>query len=875
MARNRDQEFLTARDRDQGASSPTREVITISSSASPPQRGSAVSDTSDDLPLIQRRSNRSGSDDSGASGAASTGGKARSKVSWNDIQRGYTGLRCPVCGTVYQEPEEHNPFLCKHRNDNFARSEEERQWLAGFAALSRAYKQHLNGAQEELGRPGLPAAPIPNLSLLPGGNESSSNQAPSIVAPLPPRQASAIRAVQRDERQAFRAGTRDLGGVQQDIRDAAADEAAERALSSDGYSSSATSSSWHPSTSESSASSYHRSSQEILQLRRELQEQKEEVARCREIIHNTATNMQYQSRMPPATQPLHPFQYMSPFPPAGMGGIFPFHPMFGPPSFPHHGQGPAEPFNPHGPSHPFHTQGGGPPFTPLHDDRSPGDGHFDPTQRASQPQPYSYAGFTPAVNHVDQAGMFGAPELALDQLGKVLEFQKHVRMYNAYAMKAKSRGEPCLTLAQTMKKHAFAIATAFTAQIIKRLRLAPHTHRAGDVIQYTPEMVVAMPDDLFTRLYTESCSIDIEDPSQVYGILSRLEHVRQTPEEDGPLPALMRAEAAFRSKLSLLPQHAVTRCRPQELRDAFIKMVFTSANFDTIKLDFQQCQTWEQVYQQLTYRASTSSTWYATAPRHKSTPEVSVTPTVSSSSPAHVDEAASKEQSKDQSDKYWKQELARLRKEVKHDKALLLEFDTDKKKAKFLQKLKFRQVLESDIRDQVSKQMQQGQRPRGSGDARDHSRERSHTQQGYGERPSARQFSRETSTERQPYSYRPDDQRRVDGGHREDRSNAHREERSGGHGNNMRPQQSFGREQQGDQRDAQRRNDERPQQRSTTPPSDSRSRSASSAQNRNAEPPHRDRRDGSASASQARNADPLHRDRRDGSRSPAGSQGSR
>ena len=266
---------------------------------------------------------------------------------------------------------------------------------------------------------------------------------------------------------------------------------------------------------------------------------------------------------------------------------------------------------------------------------------------------------------------------------------------------------------------------------------------------------------------------------------------------------------------------------------------------------------------------------YCTAPRHKSTPEVSVTPTVSSSSPAHVDEAASKEQSKDQSDKYWKQELARLRKEVKHDKALLLELDTDKKKAKFLQKLKFRQVLESDIRDQVSKQMQQGQRPRGLGDVRDHSRERSHTQQGYGGRTSDRQFSRENSTERQPYSYRLDDQRRADGGHRDDRSNVHREERSGGHGNNMRPQQSFGREQQGDQRDAQRRNDERPQQRSTTPPSDSRSRSASSAQNRNAEPPHRDRRDGSASTSQARNADPLHRDRRDGSRSPAGSQGSR
>ena len=100
-----------------------------------------------------------------------------------------------------------------------------------------------------------------------------------------------------------------------------------------------------------------------------------------------------------------------------------------------------------------------------------------------------------------------------------------------------------------------------------------------------------MSDDLFTRLYTESCSIAVEDPSQVYAILSKLEYARQTPEEDGPLPALMRAEAAFRSKLSLLPQHAVSRCRQQELRDAFIKMIFTETKFEVMKLDFQARST--------------------------------------------------------------------------------------------------------------------------------------------------------------------------------------------------------------------------------------------------------------------------------------------
>jgi hypothetical protein len=110
--------------------------------------------------------------------------------------------------------------------------------------------------------------------------------------------------------------------------------------------------------------------------------------------------------------------------------------------------------------------------------------------------------------------MSGAPELAPEQLGKAVEFQKHVKVYNAYAIKAVSKGEPHLSLARTMAKHSFAIATALTAQVIKRYRLAPHTFSPGDILHYTPQMVMDMPDDLFIRLYTESCSIAIEDPSQ-------------------------------------------------------------------------------------------------------------------------------------------------------------------------------------------------------------------------------------------------------------------------------------------------------------------------------------------------------------------------
>jgi hypothetical protein len=339
-----------------------------------------------------------------------------------------------------------------------------------------------------------------------------------------------------------------------------------------------------------------------------------------------------------------------------------------------------------------------------------------PTYDATEAAPTSN-GFVPAANHVQQAGMSGAPELAPEQLGKIPEFQAHVRNYNAYAMKAVSRHEPHLSLAQTMRKHAFAIATTFTTQVLKRYRVAPHSFRQGDTLHYTAESVMALPDDVFTRLYTESCSISIEDPSQVHTILSQLEYVRQTQDEDGPLPALMRAEATFRSKLSLLPQHAVERCRPQELRDAFIKMFFTTAKFDTMKMDFQNCATWEQVYQQLAYRAGSSTLWYSDVPRHKATPDVSVTPTVSSSSPA---QPVKTKQAAEDSAAYWKRELQKLQKSMKYDASILEDAVTDKRKVKILQKLKYRQALESEIREQVATAYRQHHQQH----AREQSRER-------------------------------------------------------------------------------------------------------------------------------------------------------
>jgi hypothetical protein len=597
--------------------------------------------------------------------------------------------------------------------------------------------------------------------------------------------------VRRDEAVARQSGVVHLGSspkaqALKDQQDAAEDAALDPS-SSDGYTSSATSSSYRPSTSESSLSSYNQSKQEISSIRRELQQQtelatqqREEMRRMMVQLQQQQAQMHHQQQMQLQQQQQMHMRMLPPFvfPIPPFPGTFPSHPDNGAPSGVGEWHGDPDPrYVPQ-----WFGASAVQPAT-AHMERLP-----PPLQSFAQPLltpvgegSSTRSGFVPAVNHVQHAGMSGAPELTPEQLGKIPEFQTHVRNYNAYALKAVARSEPHLSLAQTMRKHAFAIATTFTTQLLKRYRVAPHSFRPGDALQYTAESVMDLPDDVFTRLYTESCSNSIEDPSQVHAILSQLEYVRQTQDEDGPLPALMRAEATFRAKLSLLPQHAVERCRPQELRDAFIKMFFTVPKFDTMKMDFQTCSTWEQVYQQLAYRAGSSTTWYAEVPRHKATPELSVTPTVSSSSPAPAGKSS---KSAEESAAYWKKEFQRLQKSVRHDPAILEDALTDKRRAKLLQKLKYKQMLESEIREQVAtayRQQHQQQTREHSRDRHAQQQQRDYSRDRQSQQP--RDYSRDRQAQQQPRDYsreRPSQQQPQEYSRErlEDRSSSGRQESS-------------------------------------------------------------------------------------------------
>jgi hypothetical protein len=250
------------------------------------------------------------------------------------------------------------------------------------------------------------------------------------------------------------------------------------------------------------------------------------------------------------------------------------------------------------------------------------------------------------------------------------------------------------------------------------------------------------------------------------------------------------------------------------LRDAFIKMFFTIPKFDTMKMDFQTCATWEHVYQQLAYRAGSSTTWYSEVPRHKPTPDISVTPTVSSSSPAPTGKSS---KSVEESAAYWKKELQRLLKSVRHDPAILEDAPTDKRKVKILQKLKYKQALESEIREQVATAYRQQQQQQ----TRDHSRDR-HVQQ------QLREYSRE-----RPHQQQSEYSRERNTQPTEERSNSSRQDGS---------RNSF--------------------QRSSTPPPNDRSRSQQQTDRPAATPPRSPQQahgQQAATSSRPRSGSPHHR----------------
>jgi hypothetical protein len=208
---------------------------------------------------------------------------------------------------------------------------------------------------------------------------------------------------------------------------------------------------------------------------------------------------------------------------------------------------------------------------------------------------------SPSMFHTSRprSGMRGAPELAPEHIGNVTEFNKFLKLHAQYAASARDTGLTWQSVAGLLSRYADDLAIAFTAGAIKR----------GENTIYTTDSVLNLSDDVFEKLYVESCFPSVEFPSQVSEALESIAFLRQAPTELSPLPAMMRAAEAFRVELRLLPTHAVRLCTPENIMLSFFKLLF-GADAARKRMDLQQCTDWEQARAILIQRASMNPNWF-------------------------------------------------------------------------------------------------------------------------------------------------------------------------------------------------------------------------------------------------------------------------
>ena len=217
---------------------------------------------------------------------------------------------------------------------------------------------------------------------------------------------------------------------------------------------------------------------------------------------------------------------------------------------------------------------------------------------------------SPSMMHTarPRSGMHGAPDLAPEDIGNVHKFNEFLKQYSQYAAKARDQGSTWTTVAGLLARYAEDLGIAFTACAMKR----------GERTAYTTDSVLQLSDAQFEKLYVEACFPSVEFPSQVLEALEATVFRRQHAEETNPLHPVMRAAEAFRVQLRLLPGLAVQQCSPEGIMIAFFRLLF-GEEAKRRRMDFQQCNDWEQARTALITRATVHPSWFGDCLRERAT----------------------------------------------------------------------------------------------------------------------------------------------------------------------------------------------------------------------------------------------------------------
>jgi hypothetical protein len=549
--------------------------------------------------------------------------------------------RCPIC-LVHRSnwPYDHNPFHCIRNNG--PRSIAEEQQALQLAASRRLLESM--GLEHDLGvnyavdtvrePPPVPSDYLPRAVQTadrhhPGFNPTSANYtaaptAPlgSIVAQRPPpaggrslsheraaEAAAALAEVVEQEQAAYAAGV-DI------IRSSES-----RSCDSPPGSGSVTSS-YEPSSLGRSSSTGSHAPSWASQLRSDIQR---DSASLRTDLAALAAQVASLSQIQLAMQQQHHLPIPSPFFPPPMPmfmlGDPTANPQMAPMSMP-----PFQPSPVHGPA----LSSDSAPIQPNQPHWVPS-GSLDPRVRFSDMTGVN----SPSMLHTSRprAGMRGAPELAPEDIGNVHKFNQFLKAHASYAASARDQGQTWSSVAGLLARYAEDLAIAFSACALKR----------GEQRMYDTTAVLALSDDVFEKLYVESCCPSVEYASQVIAALEQTAFQRQQPSEASPLPAVMRAAEAFRVQLRLLPTHAVIQCTQDNVRDAFFTLLFGD-DAKRKRMDFSFCGTWEQARTALIQRATVQASWFGESLRDTKAASDSraAPPAPASSSSSHSDSSTAK-----------------------------------------------------------------------------------------------------------------------------------------------------------------------------------------------------------------------------------------
>ena len=117
---------------------------------------------------------------------------------------------------------------------------------------------------------------------------------------------------------------------------------------------------------------------------------------------------------------------------------------------------------------------------------------------------------------------------------------------------------------------------------------------------FTKASVLAMSDEEFEVSYLNMCGLMMKNPSQVLDFL-------RAPEVDvsvGNVTNIMAASESFRRKLKQVPMLSLHSTTAERVRNAYLESIFGEDRGKKRRVDYDSCDTWEDVMTQLMRQAT-------------------------------------------------------------------------------------------------------------------------------------------------------------------------------------------------------------------------------------------------------------------------------